>query len=544
MEQIWQVKQLIKSYIIRNTDDIITGYCTFIGDKYHMDSLSELINLLTVSDKKLFKQFLERKNKRIDVKNLQLLDLIATDDISGINKLYSPAKNKDAYHALRKRLQDNLLLFLSQKTFESSHADTYEALRLVVAGRFLLENDVVKVAFKCLDKAERLAEHLEQFNLLNELLLLKLQYAHLPGAEDLETLTASFERNQFNMQREAKLNIAYAFLRQELQEIHLKGKVVNLTGLLIATIRKYKISVQDLMTYKSIYQILFIANEYAAIQQNYGLIARYVNRINLFIQRPGYTKEPYLFYHISILYFLANFHLRQKDFVKSTSYLKEMMELMLADNRYYTLFYLRHQLLSALKLFFTGFAEKTIRLLQEALSGVKPTAKTEDIEDIRICLTMFLALCNDRRSLKQLSLLTQTDAWYEKKMGMLWTIRKNLMEILVQAQFSNVDLAMSRLTGFRRRYKKYLLKTSEERVLLYLKLVEKYLMNPDVTFEPAYRKAVLNLAGTKENKDIFTLSFIAWLVAHWDKRTAYEVVLTFIRDDISADYCSAPSCVY
>jgi hypothetical protein len=480
-----------------------------------MDSLSELINLLTIADKKLFKQFLERKNTRSDVKNLQLLHLIETDDISGINKLYKPGKNKDAYHALRKRLQDNLLLFLSQKTFESNHSDTYDALRLVVVGRFLLENNVVNIAFKCLDKAERLAEHLEQFNLLNELLLLKLQYAHLSGAENFETLTTRFERNQLNMQREAKLNIAYAFLRQELQEIHLKGKVVNLTALMVTTIRKYKISVQDLMTYKSIYQILFIANEYAAIQQNYGLIERYINRTNHFMQRQGYTKEPYIFYHISILYFLANFHLRQRDFAKSTSYLKAMMALMLADNRYYTPFYLRHQLLSGLNLFFTGFSRDAIVLLQESLSGVKTTSKTEDI---RICLTMFLALCNNRESLKQLSLLTQTDAWYEKKMGMLWTIRKNLMEILVQAQFSS----------FRRRYKKYLLKTSEERVLLYLKLVEKYLINPNVTSEPAYRKAVLSLASTKENNDIFTLSFIAWLVARWQKKTAYEVVLTLI----------------
>jgi hypothetical protein len=56
-------------------------------------------------------------------------------------------------------------------------------------------------------------------------------------------------------------------------------------------------------------------------------------------------------------------------------------------------------------------------------------------------------------------------------------------------------------------------------------------MIPDVTSEPAYRKAVSNLACMKENKDIFTLSFIAWLVARWDKRTAYEVVLTLIRDD-------------
>jgi hypothetical protein len=492
-----------------------------------MDPIKELINLLNNTDKKLFRQFLQRKNKRGDVKNLQLLDLIETDDISGLSKLYDPKKNNDAYHALRKRLQDNLLLFLSQKTFESNHSDTYDALRLVVVGRFLLENDVVKIAFKCLDKAEGLAEHLEQFNLLNELLLLKLQYAHLPGAEDLEALTARFLQNQSDMQREARLNMAYAFLRQELQQIHLEGKIVNLTTLMLTTIRKYKISEEDLMSYKSIYQILFIANEYAAIQQNYGLIERYINLTDQFITQAD-KKSSYLFYNISILYFLANFHLRQQDFVKSASYLKEMMDLMLTDTPYYTLFYLRYQLLSALNLFYTGFAGDAISLLQGSLVNTKHRSKPEDIEDLRICLTMFLALCNDHGSLKQLTLLTRTDAWYEKKMGMLWTIRKNLMEILVHAQFSNIELAMSRLNSFRRRYKKYLLKTSEERVLLFLKLVEKHLLKPDVAFDTSYRKSVLSLLDGAENNDIFTLSFIAWLIARWEKKTPYQVMLTLV----------------
>jgi len=495
-----------------------------------MDSLAELTNLLNSSDRKLFRQFLHRKNKRSDVKNLQLLNLIETDDIGNLNKLYNSHKNNDAYHALRKRLQDNLLLFLSQKTFESSHSDTYDALRLVVVGRFLLENDLAKIAFKCLDKAERLAEQLEQFNLLNELLLLKLQYAHLPGAEELETLTARFLQNQTHMQREAKLNLAYAFLRQELQQIHLEGKIVNLTTLIITTIRKYKISAQDLMTYRSIYQILFIANEYAAIQQNYGLIERYINRTNQFIQGQSYKNQSYLFYHISILYFLANFHLRQKNFAKSVSYLREMMDLMETDSRYHSQFYLRHQLLAALNQFFTGSADYAIRLLQESLSNTKQKSKPEDIEDLRICLTMFLALCNNRESLKHLTLLTRTDAWYEKKMGMLWTIRKNLMEILVQAQFSNIELAMSRLSSFRRRYKKYLLKTSEERVLVFLRLIEKNLVKPDVVFEAGYKKAVLNLLTGAENNDIFNLSFIAWLIARWEKKTAYSVVLGLIQD--------------
>jgi hypothetical protein len=496
-----------------------------------MDALSELISLLNNADRKLFRQFLQRKNKRSDVKNLHLLDLLESDDINVLNQLYKSEKDQDAYYALRKRLQDNLLLFLSQKTFESDHSDSYDALRLLVVGRFLLENEVIKIAFKCLDKAERLAEHLEQFNLLNELLLLKLQYAHLPGAEDLEALTTRFLRNQTDMQREAKLNMAYAFLRLELQEIHLKGKIVNLKTLLLTTIRKYKITIPDLMTYKSIYQILFIANEYAAIQQNYGLIARFINQTKQFIDNQTYTKPSYLFYHISILYFLANFHLRRKDFVKSALFLREMMDLMKMDSRYYTLFYLRHQLLFALNLFFTDLADDAIAILRASLSNTNKASKSEDMEDLRLCLTMFLALCNDRGSLKQLTLLTRTDAWYEKKMGMLWTIRKNLMEILVQAQFANIELAMSRLNSFRRRYKKYLLKTSEERVLSYLRLVEQHLQNPDVAFETAYRKKVLDQLNSVENNDIFTFSFIAWLIARLEKKTAHQVVLTLLQQE-------------
>jgi hypothetical protein len=496
-----------------------------------MDPISELINLLTTSDKKLFRQFLHQKNKRNDAKNLQLLDLLETDDINGLNNLYDSAKNKDAYHALRKRLQDNLLLFLSQKTFESNQSDTYDALRLVVVGRFLLENDIVKTAFKCLDKAEKLAEHLEQFNLINEILLLKLQYAHLPGAGDLEALTSRFLKNQLQMQRDAKLNMAYAFLRQQLQEIHLKAKIINLKALMATTIRKYQISVQDLMTYKSIYQILFIANEYAAIQQNYGLIEHYIGRASKYIQDDANNRQPYLFYHLSILYYLANFHLRRRAFAKCASQLKEMKALMATDSRYSSLFNMRYQLLCALNLYFTNEAPEAIALLQTSLKNKKAASKAEDIEDLQLCLTMFLALCNDRGSVKQLSLLTRTDAWYEKKMGMLWTIRKNLMEILVHAQFSNIELAMSRLSSFRRRYKKYLLSTSEERVLEYLKLVEQYLIKPDQVFETKYKKAVLDLQSRIENNDIFTSSFIAWLIACWEKQTAYNVILRLMRDD-------------
>ncbi|TDS12313.1 hypothetical protein [Sphingobacterium paludis] len=494
-----------------------------------MDTLSQLINLLDNTDKKDFKRFLQRKNRRTDVKNLQLFNLLETDDINALSKLYKQRENNDAYHALRLRLQRSLLSFLSHKAFEINHSEAHEASRLVVVARFLLENGVSKVAFKSLDKAERLAHDIEHFNLVNELLLLKLQYAHLEGAENLDELTARFLANHTAMLRESNLNITYAYLRRELEEVNLKGKIVHLTSLIISSIRKHKISLRDLMTFKSIYQILFIANEYAAIQQDYSLIERYVVRINNFISAQPDKKSTHLFHHISIMYFLANFHLRNKDFSKSESYLLKMAELMAGDKRYGDLFFARQQLLIALNLHFNGSGDAAVSVLQGALAKVKATTKAEDIADLRICLAMFYAQHNNRESLRQLAALTRTDAWYEKKLGMLWTIRKNLMEIIVQAQFENVELALSRLQSFRRRYKKYLQTTSEDRVLAYLRLVEQYLLKPVVAFEPSYQEAVLAQLREAGNSDIFRLSFIAWLIARWEKNTSHEVTLKLIK---------------
>ncbi|WDF67580.1 hypothetical protein PQ465_14870 [Sphingobacterium oryzagri] len=493
-----------------------------------MDTLSELIGLLNDTDELDFKQFLKHKNKRNDVKNIDLFDLIKTDDINAQKSLYKKAKNKDAYHALRKRLQDSLLLYLSQKTFESDSSEWYDALRLLVVARFLFEHDLTKLALKCLGRAAKIAEKLEQFSLLHDIYLLRLQYVHLQDAQELEQLTERFLSNQAHMQCEAKLNLAYAFLRRELQEVNLKGKIVNLTGLILATLRKYKIALSELMTYKALYQILYIANEYAAIYQNYGLVARFVKRTYDFMQSQNERKPGHLFYHLSIIYFLANFQLRNKNFNACATYLREMNVLMDEQRAYRSMFFLRQQLLLALSLHFSGKADQALDMIERALATVSKKSKSEDVDDLRICLVMFLAQHNDRTCLRPLALLTHTDAWYEKKLGMLWTIRKNLMEIVVQAQFGHIDLAVSRLTSFKRRYKAYLLTIGEERVLHFVGFVEKYLDQPNVASDVNFQQQVLAMLHVTANTDIFNLSFIAWLIARWKKKTPYEITLELV----------------
>lgn len=494
-----------------------------------MDNLKDLVNLLNSQDLKVFKAELRRRNKRLDTKNFQLLKLLETDDIKDEKKIYSDAKNKDSYHALRKRLSDNLIEFLSNRTYMQHNRETHEALRLLVVSRFLMENDVAKIAYRCLNKAERIAKEFEQFTVLQEILLLRLQYAHLNREEDLELLNLKIQENLQKIQQEAKLNFVYALFRKRLQEIHLEGKIIKLDDFIDEIIKVYDVRLQEMMSYKSLYHLLFIVNEYAAIQQNYTLIQGYAKTVNRFLRQQDYSSRQYLYYRLYILYYMANFSLRNREFKESQEYLEEMSTLMEQENRkYYVVFHLRLVLLKALNLHFTDHSDLAVEILESTLGGNLKKAKQEDMDDLRLSLTMIYAQHLNKKSLKNLAQFNHTNAWYEKKLGMLWTIRKNIMEILIYAQFDELELAQSRLKGVRRRYKSYLKQVNEERVLLFLTLVEKFLTDPNAKRDKLFREETLNLIRLPENQDIFSLSFTTWLLASLDTKKPFDLMLSFL----------------
>ena len=108
-----------------------------------------------------------------------------------------------------------------------------------------------------------------------------------------------------------------------------------------------------------------------------------------------------------------------------------------------------------------------------------------------------------------------TDTWYERQLGMLWTIRKNLMEILLHAQFGNLEYALSRSRSFKRRYRKYLVEVGEERVWHYADLVEKYLLKPELAHDRLFGEKIKKMLEDDQNQDVFSMEFLYWFrVSH------------------------------
>ena len=124
-----------------------------------------------------------------------------------------------------------------------------------------------------------------------------------------------------------------------------------------------------------------------------------------------------------------------------------------------------------------------------------------------------------------------TDKWYIEKAGIIWTIKKSLIEILLQIDLGNIDLVDSRLKSFKRNYFKHLKEINQERVINYLKLVETYYKNPEIATSVEFYEKVEKSFNwiDREKEDIFMMSFFAWLKAKMTKQDVYLVTLDLIN---------------
>ncbi|WP_294733800.1 hypothetical protein [uncultured Flavobacterium sp.] len=495
-----------------------------------MNAIDEVFSIMSIEDKQGFKSYLSKKNKRQDVQNISFFKFLETDDINVFKNKYKDKKSADAYHALRKRVYDSLIEFMANRSFENITSVEHEVLRLLVVGRVFLEHKLYKTAFKCLAKAEVKALSLEHFNLLNEIYNTQIQYAHINESISLDVLIEKHKTNRERLYKEEQLNLGYAILRRELAAIYHEGKVVDFRSLIKSTMESLAISFEEVLTFKSLYQMLFIANEYASINSNFGLIEPFVEKSFAFISHKKELGEKHLYYHIYILYFIANIHFRNHRFKTSLEYLARMNEQMqLQGGKYKKRFSLRWSLLLALNEHYSGSPEKAIDIAQKAMTSQKG-ADPVDVNDLNISLAGFYLQKGDKAVFKCMRQFTHTDGWYEKRMGKDWAIKKVLLEIVMHIEFDDSEQALYRIKAFKRRYKKYLSEVKENRVLDYVQLIEKYILNPNSSVTAVFKNKLHTLTNeVQTSQDVFVLSFMGWLTAKVERKPVYETILSLLK---------------
>jgi hypothetical protein len=236
---------------------------------------------------------------------------------------------------------------------------------------------------------------------------------------------------------------------------------------------------------------------------------------------------------------MANFHFRNGRFAESQQYLEMMQgQLQKQGGKYYNRFCLRYFLLKALNENYSGNPGRATETAEKALAQHKK-ADTNDINDLRLALiVIYLQQDTGRDAAKEMVKLSHSDSWYEKKMGMEWAIKKCLVEILLHTQQEHIELALSRIKSFKRRYKKYLISVNEERVVQYLALIERYVLKPEIVTTPKFKNTVERFIEEARSgpKDIFVMSFVAWLLARVNRKPVYATTLELLGNYFSPSH--------
>jgi len=497
-----------------------------------MTNLNNIISTFSTEEQQRFITYLAKKNKRNDTKNIQLFKYLVKNEFDSKElciKLYSSNK-KDAYHALRKRLYQSIIDFIANANLAEENSIDMQIIKFILASRTFLLHKQYKVAYKILDKAEALAEEHYLFPLLNEIYHTKIQYAYANPLIDIDKLIVKFESNQKKHYLEDQLNIVYAKIRQSINKVTYKREVIDFQTLVSKTLEEHNISINESMSFKSLYQLIKIVSISAFVTNDYLKIEPFLIRTYKAIKTHK-SKEKQSFYHIQVLYLIANTLFRNKKFSLSLEYLEEMNSIMqLNKDKYFNAFKLKYNLLLALNFNFTNQQEKAIEILEPFIIPKHPDL--ESLLEIYLSLIMFYFQKRDFKKARQLfSKFYHTDKWYIEKTGIEWVIKKNLIEILLHIEIQNIDLVESRLLSFKRNYYSYLKEIKQQRAITYLNLVDDYYKAPEKVTSLEFKNKVEHSFEWIEaqQEDIFVMSFYAWLKSKMEKADIYKTTLNLVQ---------------
>lgn len=497
-----------------------------------MINLKDILISFTEEEQQSFISYLDKKNKRKDAKNIHLTKLLLFENLSSfeISESIYNKQNKMALHALRKRLLQSLIDFTATLSMKDENSIDIKLIKYILSARSFLQKGQIKVGYQILDKTQVIANEHQLFTILNEIYHTKIQFSHLNKTVNLDETITNFKTNQQLLLHEENLNITYALIQKELLNFQKNKKNIDIKGLIENSLKRQNINISESLSFKAIYQIIQITNISTVQNFDYWNIETFlIDTYQIVKNHP--SKEKQLYYHLEVLYIIANVLFRNKKFKESQSYLDLMQFYMnQKNNKFYSDFIAKHDLILALNLNYSKNQEKAVQLLEPyiEMKNLDIISKLDILLSLGVFYYQFKSL---EKAKKIFSSFYHTDKWYIEKAGIIWTIKKNLVEILLQIDLGNIDLVDSRIKSFKRNYFSNLSDINQERVIAYLSLVESYYKNPEITTS----KEFYNKVGQSFNwidyqkEDIFMMSFYAWLKAKMTKQDVYNVTLDLIN---------------
>ncbi|NQX98280.1 MAG: hypothetical protein HRT73_10440, partial [Flavobacteriales bacterium] len=411
-----------------------------------MDKLQELINTLSEDDKREFRVFINRQKSKKQRKDLDLFELINNQflTIEIQKKLYNKP-NKVAYHTLRKRLLKHLTDFIVLKQIDDDTTAISSIAGLISLATYLFKNQRDDFGWRTLKKAEQTALENEHYELLNNIYHIQIEESDSEFSPDIDQIYKKWKRNKKLVDENETANIAYNFIKKELNTIRIRGEDKDLEKIVEDLLKKYGLNDLVIKRPQILYKVLDLTRKVLLSKKDFYSLEPYIIKTYKKLEKAhGFSKRDH-FYKINILYMIAHILYRNRKFKASNIYLELMNEAMEEyNNSYYQQFYPKLVMLQAANFTYLNQNEKSIIILDSI--DKKELKKMTIINQFNIKINLSVYYFNQQLYKKSnyiLQTLNHSDNWFEKKMGIEWVLKKNLNEIILKYELGNVDIVLN-----------------------------------------------------------------------------------------------------
>ncbi len=495
-----------------------------------MDKLQELVNTFSEDDKKEFRVFINRQKSKKERKDLDLFELIADyTPAKEIQKKLYKTPNKVAYHTLRKRLLKHITDFIVLKQIDNDVTSTSSISGLISLATYSFNNKSDELGWRFLTKAEQTAIDNEQFELLNNVYHLQLEQSESDYAPDVNEIYEKWKTNKDLVNENEKVSIAYNFIKREINQVILTGEDKDLNKIIDKLLKKYGINDLVFQRPEVLYKVLDLTRRVMLSKKDFYNFEPYVIRMyNELVAQHGFSKKNH-FYKIHILYMIAHILYRNRKFKLSNQYMEEMYQAMQKyNNAYYNKFYPKYVMLSAANYSYLNLNDKSISILSAISDSTLKKLPVEDQLNIKMNLIIYYGNAGDYKQSNQIiNFLNHSDKWLTKKMGIEWVLKKNMIEIMIQYELENFEIALNRIRSFERTYSELFKHPVYSRALQFIQKVKMIINNPLIIKDKSFvNKVIDELVQTpSEQEDLQAMAYYAWLKGKLLNQNYYQVLL-------------------
>ncbi len=460
---------------------------------------------------------------------LRLFELLAEQSGESHEQLSSRlygAPNLGGYYNVRKRLYKKIIQYI--RSIEVIEDTTFNGLvleYLILANRMIRYKNAAATLYY-LKLAEKKARSNGQLAMLDQILFLMVKHADwlkLPLSPILE----KWEKNAKALATFRKLEITLSRVRIALDESKLSGIPMDADKVIADVFAQFKITAKVETNPLFMLRLASIVRSAYISVKDYKRIEPFIEKSYNCLKKAGAFTEFHRHCEFEFTLMLAHTYYRNFKFKEAQALIGQMEILMQQDKSVAVGHLQRFISLRAGIASYSGDNISAIIQIEKALKG--KVARLDPSEHQNMVLNLAVYYFNAKQFKESNNMLYQLpgDEELQSSKGGEWILKKNLIEMIVQYELGNKDIALSTLRRIKKVHARLMKQPLHYLTPAFLKFTAKLIADRHIVNNPSFLseiQAVLKSAPDKR-EDIQAVSFLSWLKSKILHRDYHELLV-------------------